>query len=243
MMDKNRKDPNIENDPNSVLYLILKTKVMYNGCHQFAYWSEYFNVMMAPESKVETVYCILKMLLSRNATISLVDINHKFRIHTFFKNEFSSESLGFMKKICPAFLSKNRAPIAKTSTKKLGTVLDRIFSDDSLQLNLVIEEEFSDSEFEAKDEDNNNLENNQSESDDDNDILNDDNFDEIVRNHLSAVLSNDTANEIMDVDLDSLECKEDDIMLVKSCVDDAFQFGRTEIFRYSLLIRMVQTVY
>ncbi len=120
--------------------------------------------------------------------------------------------------------------------------MDRIFNDDSLKLNLVIEEDFSDSECEA--EDNicyNDLENNQLESDDDNDILNDENFDERVRNHLTVVLATDNANEIMeteimDVDSEPLEYKEmDNVQLVKNSLDDVFKFGRTEIFTVSLL--------
>ncbi len=145
-----------------------------------------------------------------------------------------------MKKICPEFLSKNRAPITKTSIKKYGTVLDRIFNDDSLELNLVIEEDFSDSEAEDIVCDND-LENDQSESDDDNDILNDENFDERVRNHLTAVFADDNANEIMDVDSELLEYKEmDNVQLVKSYLDDVFKFGRTEIFIVTLL-RIVKT--
>eukprot|EP01084_Bolivina_argentea_P185857 320424_1 len=99
----------------------------------------------------------------------------------------------FLRKICPVFLSTNRAPFTKKSKKIHGTVLDNILFEDIMDINVVLEEqkdiyEFSESdesESDNEDEVDNNKDESDNEDDDDielgdlTDYLNDDNSETI----------------------------------------------------------------
>ena len=105
---------------------------MYKGNEDFAYFAEYLFCMFPPECKVESAFSIIKLLLSRNCTLCIEDLNLKMRILMTFRNEFSEENREFVEKLCEEWLDgRGRVPFIdkERSNKIYGTVLDHLLLD------------------------------------------------------------------------------------------------------------------
>lgn len=110
---------------------------MYDGCHGWAYFVEYFNAMGAPECAVESCYSIIKLLLSKNSTLHIDVLRVKLRILYFFRREFSEETRQFIESICEKYLDeKGRVPFIdkKRSKKVYGTVMDKYLIEEEMTL-------------------------------------------------------------------------------------------------------------
>ena len=99
--------------------------------------------MAAPEPYVEGMFNILKLILSGNTRIDINNINDKYILRSFCKNEFDTKVKEFLYRANKSYLSQHRGPITTSrTTKKYGTVLDKIF--DELDVNIDVDLEYDD---------------------------------------------------------------------------------------------------
>ena len=95
---------------NTVLYLVLMQEGLYVKCADYLYLCEYYNSAMAPEAQVESSFSTLKALLKVNSSLSLKDINDRFRINCSFKTLYSDEAKENLTQCATAMENQLRSP-------------------------------------------------------------------------------------------------------------------------------------
>ena len=90
---------------NTVLWTFFRLEAMYDGCNDHVYFVDYSMSLAAPESFVQGVFNILRLIMADNATMDIASINDKYRLRNFCKNEFADKTKAFLERANDLYLN------------------------------------------------------------------------------------------------------------------------------------------